>query len=310
VDDPYSAETGIAPGRKWLMGPGQRKWMTICLTAYAVVLFTAMTLYRLPAQKLIQEGLLQLTDGQVAITAERISPSFPLGYRLENVEYSTVLGGEFSKDRVKLLRIFPEYSNLVMGYFPVVIKGDMPRGSFELRTGVSMRRGSKDSYVSLRTSEAYLEDFNVLRLFSGRGLKGKIRAEVSLRGNIQDLKINGDGHLLVEEGALESHLDQLGINDIPFKKMNIPFSVREGLISVRESEMAGPLFSGTFSGEIKLTKPLARTLLKLTARMKPGPGLAGSEQAGRFMAALGAGGEPLVIKLGGTLQQPFVSWGN
>jgi type II secretion system protein N len=292
------------------MGPGKRKWMTICFIAYAVALFTAMTLYRLPAEKLIQEGLLQLTDGQVAITAERISPYFPVGYRMENVECRTVLGGEFSKDRVKLLNISPEYLNLVRGYFPVMIRGNMSRGSFELRTGVSMLRGSKDSYVSLKTSDAYLEDFNVLRLFSGRGLKGKIRAEVNLRGNIQDLKINGDGHILLEKGTLESHLDQLGLNDILFKSINIFFSVREGLVSVKESEMVGPFFSGTFSGEIKLAKPLARTVLNLTARMKPGPGLAGNEQAGRFMAALGAGKGFLVIHLGGTLRQPFVSWGN
>jgi type II secretion system protein N len=301
---------GLVPGRKWLMGAGQRKWVTICLTAYAVVLFTAMTLYRLPAEKLIQEGLLQLTGGQVTISAESISPFFPLGYRLENVEYRTVLGGEFSKDRVKLLDISPEYSKLVMGYLPLVMKGVLPRGSFEITTGISMWKGSKDSYGSLKASEAYLEDFNVLRLFTGRGLKGKIGAEVNLRGNIQDLKINGDGHIILEEGVLESHLDQLGLNDLPFKSINIFFSIKEGLVSVRKGQMGGPVFSGTFSGEIKLTKPLGMTLLKLAARMKPGPSLAGNEQAGRFMAALGAGSELPLIKLGGTLRQPLVSWGN
>jgi type II secretion system protein N len=300
----------MVPGRKWFMDPGQRKWMTICLTAYAMVLFTAMTLYRLPAKKLIQEGLLELTDGQVAITAERVTPFFPLGYRLENVEYRTVLGGQFSKDRVKFLDISPEYWDLIRGYFPVVIKGDMSRGSFELRTGLSMWRGSKDSYVSLKTSEAYLEDFNVLRLFSGRSLKGKIKAEVNLSGNMQDLKIDGDGHILLQDGSLESRLNQLGVNDIPFKSWNIFFSIREGVVSIKKSEMVGPVFSGTFFGEMKLTKPLARSLLKLTARLKPGPDLAANKPGGRFMAALSAGREFLVIKLGGTLQQPFVLWGN
>jgi type II secretion system protein N len=300
----------IVRERKWLMSRGRKKWLTICFIAFAGVLFTAMTLYRLPAEKLIQEGLFRLTDGRVAITAESISPFFPVGYRLKNVEYRTVLGSESSKDRVKLLDISPEYWNLVRGYFPVAIKGDLVRGSFELRTGVSMWRGSKDTYVNLKTSEAYLEDFNVLRLFSGRDLKGKIRGEVNLRGNMQDLKIDGDGHILLEEGAVETHLDQLGINDLLFKSMNILFSVKEGLVSVRESEMVGPVFSATFSGRIKLTKPLGRTLLNLTARIKPGPGLAGNERAGRLMGALGPGSEPLVVKLGGTLHQPFVSWGN
>ncbi len=292
------------------MGPSKRKWMTICLTAYAMVLFTAMTLYRLPTKKLIQEGLLQLTDGQVIMTVGSISPSFPLGYRLDNVEYRTVLGGEFAKDRIKLLYISPEYLNLMMGYFPLVMKGVLPRGSLEIRTGVSMWKGSKDSYVSLKTSGVYLEDFNVLRLFSGRSLKGKVKAEVNLRGNMQDLKIDGDGHILLQDGALESRLGQLGVNDIPFKSWNMLFSIKEGVVSIKKSEMVGPVFSGTFFGEMKLKKPLSRTLLELTARIKPGPDLAANKQAGSFMAALSAGREFLVIKLGGTLQQPSVSWGN
>jgi type II secretion system protein N len=292
------------------MGPGRRRWVTICLTAYAVVLFTAMTLYRLPAEKLIQEALLQLTGGQVTISAESISPLFPLGYRLENVEYRTVLGGEFSKDRVRLLNISPEYSKLLMGYFPLVMKGVLPRGSFEITTGISMWKGSKDSYVGVKATEAYLEDFNVLRLLSGRGLRGKIGAEVNLRGNVENLKINGDGHILLEDGVLESRLHQLGVNDIPFKSLNVLFSIKEGVISIRKGQMVGPVFSGTFFGEMKLTKPLPRTILKLTARLKPGPDLAANKQTGRFMAALSAGREFLVIKLGGTLRQPFISWGN
>jgi type II secretion system protein N len=289
---------------------GQRKWVTICLTAYAVVLFIAMTLYRLPAEKLIQRGLRQATKGQVTMTVGSISPSFPLGYTLKNIEYRTVLGGEFVKDTIKLLFIYPEYSNLMMGYFPLVIKGVLPRGRFEIRTGVSMWKGSEDSYVSLKTSEAYLEDFNFLRLLSGRGLRGKIRAEVNLRGNVQNLKINGEGNIVLEEGALESRLDQLGVNEIRFKTLKVFFSMRDGLLTFKEGQMVGPLFSGTFSGEMKLRKPLGTTLLRLTARMKAGPALLGNERAGRLMAALGGGSKVLAIKLGGTLQQPFLSWGN
>jgi type II secretion system protein N len=292
------------------MGQGQRKWITLCFAAYAVVLFTVVTLYRLPAEEIIQEALLRLTDGQVAITAKRISPSFPLGYRLEDVEYRTVLAGEFSKDRVKLLYISPEYLDLLRGYFPVVIKGDMARGTFELRAGVSMWSGSEDSYISLKTSEAYLEDFNVLRLLSGRSLKGRIKADVNLTGNMQDLKINGDGHILLQDGALESRLDQLGVNDIPFKSWDMFFSVRDGVVSVKKSEMVGPVLSGTFFGQMKLTKPISRTPLEFTARLKPGPDLATNKPAGKLMAALTAGKEFLVIKLGGTLQRPFVLWGD
>jgi type II secretion system protein N len=288
---------------------GQRKWVTICLTAYAVVLFIAMTLYRLPAEKLIQRGLLRVTDGHVTMTVGSISPSFPLGYRLRNIEYHTVLGGEFSKDRIKLLYIFPEYSNLMMGYFPLLIRGVLSRGSFEIRTGISMWKGSEDSYMSLKTSEAYLEDFNFLRLLSGRGIRGKIRADVNLRGNAQDLKIDGEGNLVSEEGALESRLDQLGVNEIVFKSLKVFFSMRDGLLSLKEGQMIGPLFSGTFSGEMKLRKPLGMTLLRLTARMKAEPGLAGNEQAERLVGALGGGSKALTIKLGGTLRQPSVSWG-
>jgi len=288
------------------MNSSTRKWIFAVFLVYGVALFLCLTVYRLPSEKLLQRGVNQFTEGKVILKAERISATFPPGYRLENVEYSILLTGDFYKNNLKFLNIYPNYLGLLEGYFPVTMKGLLPRGDFEIEAGASILKGSKDGFIAFKASDAYLEDLGFLKLLTGRTLKGKVTAEVNLKGNLTDYtRIHGDGRLSLEEGSLESQVQFFGLKEIPFKNLRISFTVKEGLLSLKEVELAGPVFSGRISGDIRLKKPLEQSLLHLTARLTPGSGL--PENEGTTPVPAGKDGL-MVVRMEGMLRNPQVSW--
>jgi type II secretion system protein N len=288
------------------MNSSTRKWIFAVFLVYGVALFLCLTVYRLPSEKLLQRGVNQFTEGKVILKAERISATFPPGYRLENVEYSILLTGDFYKNNLKFLNIYPNYLGLLEGYFPVTMKGLLPRGDFEIEAGASILKGSKDVFIAFKASDAYLEDLGFLKLLTGRTLKGKVKAEVNLKGNLTDYtRIHGDGRLSLEEGSLESQVQFFGLKEIPFKNLRISFTVKEGLLSLKEVELAGPVFSGRISGDIRLKKPLEQSLLHLTARLTPGSGL--PENEGTTPVPAGKDGL-MVVRMEGMLRNPHVSW--
>ena len=289
------------------MNTSSRKWIFAGFLVYGVALFLILTVYRLPSEKLLQRGINQFTGGKVILKAEKISFTFPPGYRLQNVEYSILLSGDSYKNNLKFLNIYPDYLGLLGGYFPIRMKGLLPRGGFEMEAGTSMLKGSKNGYITIKASDAYLDDLGFLKLLTGTSLKGKIKGEVNLRGNLTDYtRIDGDGQLFLEEGTLESQLETFGLTELPFQNLRIFFSVKEGLLSLKEVELLGPVLSGRISGDIRLRKPLEQTLLHLTARLTPDSGSTDRDRTTPFPA----GKDGLtVVKVEGVLRNPHVSWG-
>jgi type II secretion system protein N len=288
------------------MNVSSRKWIFAGFLVYGVALFLCLTVYRLPSEKLLQRAVSQFTEGKVILKAERISPTFPPGYRLENVEYSILLTGDFYKNNLKFLSIYPNYLGLLKRYLPMTMKGLLPRGDFEIELGASILRGSEDGFIALKASDVYLEDLGFLKLLTGRTLKGKVKAEVNLKGNLTDYtRIYGDVRLSLEQGSLESQAQFFGLKEIPFQNLRISFAVKEGLLSLKEVDLAGPVLSGQISGDIRLKKPLEQSLLHLTARLTPGTGP--SENEGTTPAPAGKDGL-MVVRMEGLLRNPHVSW--
>ena len=288
------------------MNVSSRKWIFAGFFVYGVALFLCLTVYRLPSEELLQRGVNQFTDGKVILKAERISPTFPPGYRLVNVEYSILLTGDFYKNNLKFLNIYPNYLGLIEGYFPVTMKGLLPRGNFEIEMGVSILNGSTDGFIAFKASEAYLDDLGFLKGLTGRTLKGKVNAEVNLKGDLTDYtRIHGDGRLSLEGGSLESQVELFGLKEIPFENLRASFALKEGLLSLKEVDLAGPVFSGRISGDIRLKKPLEQSLLHITARLTPGSGL--PDQEGAMPFPTGKDGL-MVVKMEGMLRNPHVSW--
>ncbi len=120
--------------------------------------------------------------------------------------------------------------------------------------------------------------------------------------------LTGRGFLRVTDGSVESKLPLAGLRTIPFQSISASLVFQWGVLYVNDGRIDGPAVSGTFSGEVKLNDHLRESLLKLTARLLPGPVINENEFAKQVLASLAEEGEPITVHLEGTLGSPLIRW--
>jgi hypothetical protein len=84
--------------------------------------------------------------------------------------------------------------------------------------------------------------------------------------------------------------------------------IQKGVLFLNDGNIEGPAVFGTFSGEVKLDEKMSRSLLNITAYLTPGPKVKENELARQLVASLAPEGEPVTIRLQGTLGSPSIKW--
>jgi type II secretion system protein N len=279
------------------------------LAVYLVVLFLLMTFYRLPVDKIIAATVERLTDSRLCIGASKVSPILPPRYKLEDVSYRVAWGDTMARGTLTSLILGPDYIGLLRGYLPMKFKGMLPRGYFQGKTGISMIGGVRNSSFRIQIEDLFLEDLEVLGPLINRELRGRLNGEIELKGDLKDpTKLTGTGRFLVEKGSIGTKIDLPGMERVPFERMRLGFSIKDGILTLNESDMNGPMFSGNLSGTITWRKKLSRSLLNMTAKMTPGPLLKNNEMAKQFLGKSRRGDGPMIVKIGGRVQRPSIRW--
>ena len=279
------------------------------LALYIVILFLVMTLYRLPVDKLIAATVENITKSSVRIKARDVVPHLFAGYNLVDVSYGVFFKDKQAKDGLKSLTLRPDYKRLLMGYIPINFKGIMSRGSISGRAGASIIDGAKNGYVIFKVSDIPLEDLNIIKPFSSRGVKGSLKGGMKIKGNFFDpSSFNGEGNFQVIKGVVDTRIDLPGLKAIPFKNISLIFSIKDGTILLTKGEIEGPVFSGSISGNIILKKNLILSRFKLKGEMRPGPGIEENKLVKQFIGGLRKGNNPVKINILGTFKRPSITW--
>jgi type II secretion system protein N len=271
---------------------------------YGLALFSVFTFYRLPADKILAKVLETMTHGQVSVSAQRMSPSLWKGYRLKDLTWTVESGGSLISERMEALTLSPSFLNLFLGYFPIEAEGTLAGGTFHISAGVSMIHGAGQGYATLKAAGIRLEDLAVANLLMQRQMRGKLRGEADITGPLNDLrKVSGKGAIFVEDGSVETKLDLLGLKTIPFAKLTLPLTIRNGVANLKGGQIIGPLLTGDLEGWIRLQPDFRASPLQITATLRPGPSFTDKQIGGPLMAK----DRQLVVQLQGTLSRPLFS---
>jgi type II secretion system protein N len=285
----------------------QKKIFWAGLAVYAVILFLFLTFSRLPADQVIAATTARASQGRLNIEAARAVPILPAGYRLEDVSCVVQLGEISARDRLKSLTLRPDLLRLLAGYLPVRFTCALQRGHLDGKAGASLFVGPRKGYLTIDASEVHLEDLNILQSLSRRDLTGRLKAGVTIEGHMTDpSRLTGEGRILWEQGSIGTRLSIPGMEAVPFDVLTLAFSAENGKVTLRESDMKGPMFSGSLAGEIRLARKITRSQLMIEAKLTPGPLLQNNEMASQFLAKSRKG--PLIITVKGTLERPSISW--
>jgi type II secretion system protein N len=271
---------------------------------YGLAVFSLLTFYRLPADEILAKVVEAVSHGQVSVSEQRMSASLWEGYRLEDLTWTIEAGDTLLTERMKSLSLSPSLLKVFLGYFSVDAKGDLAGGSIQLSAGLPFVHRAGNGYASLKTDGIRIEELAAANLLMQRQIKGKLRGEADIVGPLNDLrKLSGKGAVFVEEGSVETRLDFLGLKTIPFAKLALPFTLRNGVASVKDGQIAGPLLTGDLEGWIRLQSDFRVSPIEVTATIRPGPSF-DNEQTG---VAVMAKNRPWVVHLRGTLSKPLFS---
>ena len=289
----------MTPSRKILFWTG--------LAIYGLLLFLLLTLYRLPADKVLGKALTLFTKTQTLVSAETVSFSLPLSYTLEKVRCVAYWPQGVSKDLMDSLVLGLEWSRIFSGALPLKSEGTIARGRVQARLGLPfLGRG----YMDAKSSGIHLEDLSFLEVLLDRRVSGMCEGELRLVGDVRfPAGLTGRGFLQTKDGELESKLPLAGLRTFPFQSISTSLIIQNGLLILRDGEIAGPAVSGSFSGEVRLNDKLNDSLLKLAAQLTPGPLLKENAVARPLLESLAPDGEPITIHLGGSLGSPSIQWG-
>jgi type II secretion system protein N len=280
----------------------------VLLAAYGIVLFAVLTLARMPLERLLAERLAAASNGRVAVRVDAFDGTFPDGAVLKNVLFRTATGKADLQGRLDTLRVRPDYSGFLRGYLPVRFLGTAPAGSVRGRIGWSPWNGLQDGYVRVRTEGFDLERFPALGALLDRDLRGRLSADLDLRGNLErPAGTTGKGELQIENGALGAELGLPGLEEIPFEALRMSFTVETGTLKIARAEMTGPAFSGGFGGEVELRDALSRSRLRLRGELTPGPMVLENAFLSRFLRKVLEGEQSVRVRVRGTLQNPSIA---
>lgn len=279
-------------------------FLWVGLILYGLLLFLFLSLSRLPVDRILGKLFTLVTGTQAQVSAETVSFSWPMSYALEKVTWQIHWPQGVSKDHADSLVFGPEWSNVFSGSLPLKSEANFARGRVQARLGLPfLRRG----YMEAKVFGIHLEDLSLLEILLGRRVSGKGQGELRLVGDFRSPpRMNGRGFLRATEGSVETKLPLAGLSLIPFKSVSATLVIQKGVLFLSDGHIEGPALSGSFSGEVKLDKPLGKSLVKITANVTPMPMLDENDFAREWLQILGDQGKPFTIRLGGPLEGPSI----
>ena len=190
------------------------------LGIYGLLLFLLLTLYRLPADKMLGTALTLFTGTQTLVSAETVSFSLPLSYALERITCEAHWPQGVSKDRIDSLIFGPEWSRLFSGSLPLKSEVIFARGRVESRVGVPfLGRG----YFDAKGSGIHLEDLSFVGILLDRRVSGKCEGELRLT------RRRSLSNRLKRQGLPASHRRVPGIKDTSCRASHYSFPIHQRL---------------------------------------------------------------------------------
>lgn len=293
-----------------MMGLGKKTIVLFVLVFYATILFLALSIYRMPFDKLVSATISYVTKGMIVCNAEEATLNLPMRLELADVSYNIFRGNNPINDQLESVSIQPVFSGILQGYLPIAFDGNIYRGRFNGLVGISIVNGFADGYLNFGLSEIQLEDAKFLQSISKRNIKGIVNGKMKTSGDLlHPAKMRGEGHIQVEQGSIDSRINLPAMKTIRFNNVRLNFTMNDGVIMLEDSEMVGPAISGVFSGKVEMSKDISDSVLRLEAKMKPGPSLINDSVAKQFLPKLGEKGV-LRIEIQGTFDNPTIKWSN
>lgn len=237
---------------------------------YAILAAGVLLYVRFPS-KSFQSYLAQVAgrmDPQVIFSTRSLDPSFPPGLHLQEPVFSLKERPETAFFEAQDLSINPGIGSLILGnttwFFDAHAYGGFINGHI-----LSGKNGEIDGF-SLSLEKVRIHEYAFLPRFGVGDLGGTLKGNITYKGPPDQIVLgDGAGDIHISEGRIDLLNPFLGLETIPFGKLNVQFTLKKGTVNLTSVSLDGKGFQASLSGTIRLNRIMDRGRLNLKGTIEP-----------------------------------------
>ena len=275
---------------------------------YAILVTVVLLYYRFPSEAL-QSHLVRMADRmdpEIIFSAQSLDPSFPPGLRLQKPAFSLKKRPESAFFEAQHLSVSPGMGSFILGdttwFFDALAYGGVINGHIS-----SLEDGQIDGFT-LTFQDIRIHEYAFLPQFGVGDFAGNLKGNILYNGSPDRITAgDGAGDIHISEGKIDLLRPFLGLETIPFGKLDVRFTLVKGTVNLTSVSLDGKGFQGSLSGTIRLNRIMDRSQLNLRGTIEPIQSFLETLKGGPALLGLLGGGRKdskrsFVIK--GTFRSP------
>ena len=237
---------------------------------YAILVAGVLLYVRFPSES-FQSYLVQVAgrmDPQVIFSTRSLDPSFPPGLHLQEPVFSLKERPKTAFFEAQDLSFNPGIGSLIRGnttwFFDAHAYGGFINGHI-----LSGKNGEIDGF-SISLEKVRIHEYAFLPQFGVGDLGGTLKGNITYKGPPDQIVLgDGAGDIHISEGRIDLLNPFLGLETIPFGKLNAQFTLKKGTVNLTSVSLDGKGFQGSLSGTIRLNRIMDRSRLNLKGTIEP-----------------------------------------
>jgi type II secretion system protein N len=242
-----------------------QKWLLYSIYVLAAVVF--FIYYLFPSDKVknyITSGFNGL-NSNVNISIDHVSPAFPPGLKLYNVNFYHMNNTLFETEQIKVV---PNLLSLFRSKIIFFFKGRAYKGILEGKGEFIKNKPDQNVTVEGKFSNINIKEISAVEKFVGRNLTGILEGNFTYRDSG---KLGGtlDARFIVSDGEIELLTPVFKLERINFSKIEAEMTMENQRLKVKRCIITASPADGNVSGLINLREPLGQSYLRLLGVIKP-----------------------------------------
>jgi type II secretion system protein N len=242
-----------------------RKWLPYFLFILGITVF--FIYYLFPSDKikdLITVHVNKAYPG-ITITVDHITPAFPPGLRLYDVNFYHTQDPLFRMDRIK---IAPGLLSLFRSKVIFSFNGSAYTGMLEGRG--ELTKNTPEVIIDGKLSGIRIKEISAIEDFIGRSLSGVLDGNFTYRSK-NESGDNLKAELALSNGQLELSAPLLQLEHLAFKKITADLAMKNMNLKIKKCIINGDQMDGSISGSVTLKNIPGQSYLKLSGTIQPHP---------------------------------------
>lgn len=279
-----------------------RKWLGYILYVIVLVVLFLYVCFPSDSVKQYAQSLINRPAAGVEVVVGALGLGFPPSVVLNDIDVRYRGGDPVNLERINIV---PAYLKLLRGARSFNIYGDAAGGQIQGNLALPGSSGD-NANISARLDFRDLEigSFHILETMGRGRAAGRMEGKIDYTGDLSGSGA-GEAQLVARKCRIQLDPAPFGVKELAFKEVQAEMEIEQRRLTISRFSLDGTQFSGTGSGTLRLSAPIEKSRMNLSAEMTLHPPLLRS--IGGMLPKKYTRKDVLPVRITGTLGRPGFS---